>query len=102
LRSPGRPARLSRTSTAPVIPGGVVFVQTDNTAGNQVVAYDRSVGGTLRQAGSYPTGGLGGQTGGSGADHLSSQGSLGYDRQQALALADLLGLRGHAPQQSIS
>jgi 6-phosphogluconolactonase (cycloisomerase 2 family) len=67
--------------------GGVVFVQTDNTAGNQVVAYDQSAGGALRQAGTYPTGGLGGQTGGSGADHLSSQGSLGYDPQQALLYA---------------
>jgi hypothetical protein len=67
--------------------GGVVFVQTDNTAGNQVVAYDRSGDGTLRRAGTYPTGGLGGQTGGSGADHLSSQGSLSYDPQQALLFA---------------
>jgi DNA-binding beta-propeller fold protein YncE len=67
--------------------GGVVFVQTDNTAGNQVVAYDRSADGTLRQAGTYPTGGLGGQTGGSVADHLSSQGSLSYDPQQAVLFA---------------
>jgi 6-phosphogluconolactonase (cycloisomerase 2 family) len=67
--------------------GGVVFVQTDNTAGNQVVAYDRSPAGTLRQSGTYPTGGLGGQTGGSGADHLSSQGSLSYDPQHALLYA---------------
>ena len=67
--------------------GGVVFVQTDNTAGNQVVAYDRSADGTLRQSGTYATGGLGGQTGGSVADHLSSQGSLSYDPQQALLFA---------------
>jgi DNA-binding beta-propeller fold protein YncE len=67
--------------------GGVVFVQTDNTAGNQVIAYDRSVGGALRQSGTYPTGGLGGQTGGSGADHLSSQGSLSYDPSRALLYA---------------
>ena len=67
--------------------GGVVFVQTDNTAGNQVVAYNRSASGTLRQTGSYPTGGLGGQTGGSVADHLSSQGSLSYDPRQGLLLA---------------
>jgi hypothetical protein len=39
----------------------VVFVQTDNTAGNQVVAYDRAVGGTLTLAGTYDTGGLGGR-----------------------------------------
>jgi 6-phosphogluconolactonase (cycloisomerase 2 family) len=71
----------------PGSPGGVVFVQTDNTAGNQVVAYDRSANGTLHQSGSYATGGLGGQTGGSVADHLSSQGSLSYDPQQALLFA---------------
>jgi sugar lactone lactonase YvrE len=66
---------------------GVVFVQTDNTGGNQVVAYDRSGDGTLHQSGTYATGGLGGQTGGSAADHLSSQGSLSYDPQQALLFA---------------
>jgi hypothetical protein len=37
--------------------GGAVFVQTDNIAGNRVVSYDRSADGTLRQSGSYPTGG---------------------------------------------
>jgi DNA-binding beta-propeller fold protein YncE len=67
--------------------GPAVFVQTDNTAGNQVVAYDRAGNGTLTQAGTYPTGGLGGQAGGSTADHLSSQGSLAYDRQDGLLLA---------------
>jgi DNA-binding beta-propeller fold protein YncE len=67
--------------------GDVVFVQTDNLAGNQVVAYDRSAGGTLRQSGTYPTGGRGGQTGGSVADHLSSQGSLSYDPRHALLYA---------------
>jgi DNA-binding beta-propeller fold protein YncE len=38
-----------------------VFVQTDNTAGNAVVAYHRAAGGSLTLAGSYPTGGRGGQ-----------------------------------------
>ena len=58
-------------------PGGarrVVFVQTDNTAGNQVVAYHRNVDGTLTLAGTYDTGGLGGQLTGSVVDHLASQG----------------------------
>jgi DNA-binding beta-propeller fold protein YncE len=68
-------------------PGAAVFVQTDNTVGNQVVVYDRSADGTLRQAGTYPTGGLGGQTGGSAADHLSSQGSLSYDPRQGMLYA---------------
>jgi DNA-binding beta-propeller fold protein YncE len=56
-----------------------VFVQTDNTAGNQVVVYDRAAEGTLTQAGVYDTGGLGGVLAGSVVDHLASQGSLAYD-----------------------
>ena len=67
--------------------GPAVFVQTDNTAGNQVVAYQRSSDGTLTLAGTYPTGGLGGQLTGSVVDHLASQGSLQYDAAQHLLLA---------------
>jgi 6-phosphogluconolactonase (cycloisomerase 2 family) len=67
--------------------GPAVFVQTDNTAGNQVVASQRSGDGTLTLAGTYPTGGLGGQLTGSVVDHLASQGSLGYDAQQHLLIA---------------
>ena len=81
----------------------VVLVQTNNTAGNQVVVYDRAGNGTLLQAGAYATGGLGGQTGGSAADHLSSQGSLGYDAQDGLVVAvnagsntvSVFGVRGN-------
>jgi 6-phosphogluconolactonase (cycloisomerase 2 family) len=65
----------------------VVFVQTDNTAGNHVVAYARAAGGTLSQAGSYATGGLGGILGGSVVDHTASQGSLTYDPRHALLYA---------------
>jgi hypothetical protein len=68
-------------------PAGAVFVQTDNTAGNQVVAYDRSPAGTLTLAGTHDTGGLGGQLTGSVVDHLASQGSLQYDAQQHLLVA---------------
>ncbi|MGA3147482.1 MAG: hypothetical protein ABSF33_08395 [Acidimicrobiales bacterium] len=64
-------------------PGDAVFVQTDNTAGNQVVAYDRGPDGTLTQAGTYSTGGLGGALTGSVVDHLASQGSLAYDQGNA-------------------
>ncbi len=53
-----------------------VFVQTDNPAGNTVVAYHRAGDGTLSPAGVYPTTGLGGVLTGSVADHLASQGSL--------------------------
>jgi 6-phosphogluconolactonase (cycloisomerase 2 family) len=70
---------------APV--AGAVFVQTDNLAGNQVVAYDRAGGGQLTLAGTYDTGGLGGQLTGSVVDHLASQGSLGYDPARGLLYA---------------
>jgi 6-phosphogluconolactonase (cycloisomerase 2 family) len=60
-----------------------VFVQTDNSAGNQVVAYDRSDDGGLTPAGTYNTGGTGGQLTGSVVDHLASQGSLTYDPRAA-------------------
>jgi 6-phosphogluconolactonase (cycloisomerase 2 family) len=64
-----------------------VFVQTDNTAGNTIVAYVRTASGGLQQVGSYPTGGDGGQLTGSVVDHLSSEGSLAYDRQAGLLYA---------------
>jgi DNA-binding beta-propeller fold protein YncE len=64
-----------------------VFAQSDNTAGNQVVAYDRSPSGALTQLGVYDTGGLGGELEGSVLDHLASQGSLTYDRQDGLLYA---------------
>jgi 6-phosphogluconolactonase (cycloisomerase 2 family) len=64
-----------------------VFVQTDNTGGNTVVAYDRSTDGTLHQDGVYATGGLGGVLGGSVVDHLASQGSLAFDRTHDLLYA---------------
>lgn len=64
-----------------------VFVQTNNTAGNQVVAYHRNADGTLAPAGTYDTGGLGGMLMGSVADHLASQGSLTYDPRHALLYA---------------
>ena len=63
----------------------VVFVQTDNTAGNQVAAYDRADNGTLTLENTYNTGGMGGALNGSHVDHLGSQGSLTYDpRNDAL------------------
>lgn len=66
---------------------GAVFVQTDNTAGNAIVAYRRDADGGLTEAGTYPTGGLGGQLEGSVVDHLASQGSLALDRQDHLLYA---------------
>jgi 6-phosphogluconolactonase (cycloisomerase 2 family) len=51
----------------------VVYVQTDNTTGNQVVA--------------YATGGLGGALSGAQVDFLASQGSLTYDGAHRLLFA---------------
>jgi 6-phosphogluconolactonase (cycloisomerase 2 family) len=65
----------------------VVFVQTDNVAGNQVAAYDRADNGVLTLADTYSTGGLGGVLNGSAVDHLASQGSLTYDGNNALLYA---------------
>ncbi len=76
--------------SAPAFAAGsahAVFVQTDNVKGNQVVVYDRSPEGTLTQAGVYNTGGLGGALEGSVVDHLASQGSLVYDREDGLLYA---------------
>jgi 6-phosphogluconolactonase (cycloisomerase 2 family) len=67
--------------------GRPVFVQTDNPAGNQIVAYDRNHDGTLTEAGAYDTGGLGGVLEGSVVDHLASQASLVYDGDHNLLYA---------------
>lgn len=64
-----------------------VFVQTNNTTGNQVVAYDRADDGTLTQLQAYDTGGLGGVLEGSVVDHTASQGGLDYDREDGLLYA---------------
>ena len=45
----------------------------------RVAVYDRAGDGTLTPAGTYATGGKGGQLNGSVVDHLGSQGSLQYD-----------------------
>jgi 6-phosphogluconolactonase (cycloisomerase 2 family) len=83
------PALASPSAPSFGFPGAsrVVFVQTDNTAGNHVVAYRRAADGTLHQARSYATGGLGGVLAGSVIDHTASQGSLTYDPWHALLYA---------------
>lgn len=67
--------------------GQLVFVQTDDPAGNQVVVYRRAPNGTLTWSGTYTTGGLGGVLQGSQVDHLASQGSLVYDAAEGLVFA---------------
>jgi 6-phosphogluconolactonase (cycloisomerase 2 family) len=87
VASAATPAFASAASPAGTADGHAVFVQTDNTAGNRVVAYDRAADGTLTPAGSYATGGLGGILAGSVVDHTASQGSLTYDPQHGLLYA---------------
>jgi DNA-binding beta-propeller fold protein YncE len=67
--------------------GGAVFVQTDNVAGNAIVAYKRSPQGRLTQAGTYKTGGKGGALEGAKVDFLASQGSLALDSEAGLLFA---------------
>ena len=81
------PAFASASSPAAREAGHAVFVQTDNTAGNRVVAYDRAADGTLTPAGSYATGGRGGILAGSVVDHTASQGSLTHDPRHGLLYA---------------
>ena len=64
-----------------------MFVQTDNTAGNQVEVYQRAADGTLTLVQGYATGGLGGVLTGSVVDYLASQGALTYDAAHHLLYA---------------
>jgi 6-phosphogluconolactonase (cycloisomerase 2 family) len=73
-------ASASPASASASVSQGMVFVQNDDPAGNQVVAYRRSADGSLHQAGTYPTGGRGGSLNGAVVDRLASQGSLTYDK----------------------
>jgi len=66
---------------------GTVFVMTDDTAANAVVAYHRAPSGALTQAGTYYTHGLGGVLSGSVVDHTASEGALTYDRASGLLFA---------------
>jgi 6-phosphogluconolactonase (cycloisomerase 2 family) len=67
--------------------GRAVFVQTDDVAGNQVVAYHRAADGSLARVASYDTGGLGGILNGAVVDHTASQGALSYDPRHSLLFA---------------
>jgi hypothetical protein len=77
----------AQASTSLPTSHGVVFVETDNTAGNSVVVYDRASTGALHRVGSYATGGAGGILAGSVVDHTASQGSLVLDRRHGLLYA---------------
>lgn len=64
-----------------------VFVQTNDTTGNQILAYSRSASGALSFVHAYNTRGLGARTAGSVVDPLASQGSLYYDASSDLLVA---------------
>jgi 6-phosphogluconolactonase (cycloisomerase 2 family) len=67
---------MNRTDTP-----AAVYMQTNETGENRIVAYSRADDGTLSELGSYPTGGVG-----DGVAHLTSQGSvvLASDRRHLL------------------
>lgn len=73
------PTAASASATHHTARDGVVFAQNDSLTGNQVIAFDRAADGSLTQAGSYATGGLGGQLTGSVVDHTASEGAVAYD-----------------------
>jgi hypothetical protein len=78
----------ARAADGPGTAGAVpptVFVQTDNAAGNQVIAFAQQPAGQLSQEGVVSTGGLGGAA--AGANNLASQGSLTYDPAHHLLFA---------------
>lgn len=62
----------------------VVYVPTNDPAGNVVRVLTRAADGTLHAAGSYPTGGTGGALAGAVVDRLASQGSVVLDRPTGL------------------
>jgi 6-phosphogluconolactonase (cycloisomerase 2 family) len=66
----------------------MVFVQTNQPDGNAIVVYDRGRNGQLTQAGTYPTGGLGGIAApGNESDRLASQDSLKLARHAHTLIA---------------
>jgi hypothetical protein len=66
----------------------LVFVQTNELDGNQVVVFERERDGSLDREGTFATGGNGGNVApGTASDRLGSQGSLVYDRKHDLLFA---------------
>lgn len=63
-------------TTPPVAPTHALFVETDATAGNQILSYVRATDGTVSLAGTYKTGGKGAVAASAVADPLASQGGL--------------------------
>jgi len=80
----------AQATNAAAADGGkrVVFVQTNQPAGNSIAVYDQAHDGTLSPAGTYATGGNGSAAlPGTESDHLASQGSLVYDSEHKQLIA---------------
>ncbi len=76
--------------TRPASAGGIanaVFVQSNATTGNQILAYSRAVNGSLSFLHAYSTGGKGARATGAVVDPLASQDSLAYDARGHLLIA---------------
>lgn len=80
-------AALPAAATADQHGGRAVFVQSNDPAGNAIIAFRRSATGALTRVGEFPTGGLGGTQVGAPTDPLASQGGLALDRQRHLLFA---------------
>ena len=91
LAAVGGLAAFASPAQAAGTPGtaGAVFVQTDNPAGNQVIAFAQQPDGQLSQQETLSTGGLGGIEAATpaGFGGLASQGSLTYDPGHHLLFA---------------
>jgi 6-phosphogluconolactonase (cycloisomerase 2 family) len=82
----GAPAVLAHAAAPTAGADHAVFVQTNDPAGNSIVAYTRHNDGTLTWAATYPTGGNGARAAGAAVDPLASQSSLVYDSGHGLLL----------------
>src|SRR6184192_3455829 len=87
----GAPAVLAQAAAPTSGADHAVFVQTDDPAGNAIVAYARHDDGTLTFAATYPTGGNGARAARAAVDPLASQGGLVYDANHGLLLAPNAG-----------
>src|SRR2546428_10250868 len=87
----GAPALFAHAAAPGAGADHALFVQTNEPAGNSIVAYARHDDGTLTWAATYPTGGNGGRAAGAAVDPLASQSSLVIDAAHGLLLAPNAG-----------
>ncbi|WP_416970798.1 lactonase family protein [Streptomyces sp. 4F14] len=87
LASAGEPAHGKAATPLRAGADHAVFVQGNELAGNTVRVFRRGDDGTLTGAGTYATGGKGGDQVDAPTDSLASQGSLVYDARSGRLLA---------------